>query len=150
MGHRICRVVSFKETAPFTLEIVFSDGASRVIDFSPLLKGPLYGPLRDLSFFRRVQIDSVAHTLVRPNGADFDPATLYDWPECGPAFCEMARNWDAGQPAIAETRLGPSRMKAWPALPPRSAGPDAARPAAIPASNRGATGKMALVPFMLV
>jgi hypothetical protein len=36
------------------------------------------GPLRDQALFRQVRLDSEVHTLVWPNGADFDPATLHD------------------------------------------------------------------------
>jgi hypothetical protein len=53
----------------------------------------LYGPLRDLELFNQVRIDSEAHTLVWPNGADFDPATLHDWPEYASEFRELARRW---------------------------------------------------------
>jgi len=31
--------------------------------------------------------------LVWPNGADFDPATLHDWPELGDELAAMARSW---------------------------------------------------------
>jgi len=31
--------------------------------------------------------------LVWPNGADFDPATLHDWPDYECAFQEMAQRW---------------------------------------------------------
>lgn len=47
MSHEICRVVSFEKVAPFTLKVVFDDGSSQVIDFRPVLKGELYGPLKD-------------------------------------------------------------------------------------------------------
>jgi hypothetical protein len=40
--------------------------------------------------FEQVKIDPEVHTLVWPNGADFDPATLHDWPEVGSAFEAMA------------------------------------------------------------
>ena len=33
-------------------------------------------------------------TLAWPNGADFDPATLHDWPAHEQAFRELARRWD--------------------------------------------------------
>ena len=37
-------------------------------------------PLKDLSVFNQVRIDPEVRTLVWPNGADFDPAMLHDWP----------------------------------------------------------------------
>jgi hypothetical protein len=65
----------------------------RTIDFSPVLHGDIYGPLRDPALFNAVRIDADAHTLFRPNGADFDPATLHDWPELGDKLAAMARIW---------------------------------------------------------
>jgi hypothetical protein len=58
------------------------------------LAGNLYRPLRDLALFSQVQIDPEAHTLVWPNGADFDPATLHDWPTHAEALATRARQWD--------------------------------------------------------
>lgn len=93
MRHRICRVNFFTIAAPYTLRIEFDDDSRQVIDFSPVLAGKLFGPLKDLTLFNRVKIDPEVHTLVWPNGADFDPATLHDWPEVGAAFAEKTRNW---------------------------------------------------------
>lgn len=39
-----------------------------------VLAGDIYGPLHDPSVFASVEIDPEVHTLVWPNGADFDPA----------------------------------------------------------------------------
>ena len=61
--HPIHRVRSFRSVAPYTLLIAFDDGVEQRIDFRPILAGQLFGPLRDLSFFNQVQIDSDAHTL---------------------------------------------------------------------------------------
>ena len=95
MSHEIHRVIDFESVAPFTLRVAFEDGTSQVVDFRPVLHGELYGPLQNQVFFDRVQIDPEAHTLVWPNGADFDPATLYHWPEAGPALETLARTWVA-------------------------------------------------------
>jgi Protein of unknown function (DUF2442) len=95
MGHEIHRVVAFEKVAPFTLRVNFEDGISRIIDFRPILKGELYGPLQDSSLFDRVRIDSEVHTLVWPNGADFDPATLHNWPECATALKALTEKWDS-------------------------------------------------------
>ncbi|MCP5102575.1 MAG: DUF2442 domain-containing protein, partial [bacterium] len=45
MSHQIYKVVSFKVSAPYTLEVEFDDNATRQIDFRPILKGRLYAPL---------------------------------------------------------------------------------------------------------
>jgi hypothetical protein len=79
--------------APFTLLVSFADGVSREIDFSPILEGELYGPLRDLAMFNRVSLDPESDTLVWPNGADFDPATLHDWPMLIDDLKTMAGRW---------------------------------------------------------
>lgn len=97
MSHEICRVVSFEKMAPFTLKVVFDDGSSQVIDFRPVLKGELYGPLNDSLVFDQVRIDPEVHTLVWPNGADFDPAILHNWTESSPALKSLAEKWISGQ-----------------------------------------------------
>jgi hypothetical protein len=80
MRHAVCRVTSFAILGPYTLRVGFDDGLFRDIDFSPMLQGELYGPLNDRRLFEQVILDAEVHTLVWPNGADFDPATLHDWP----------------------------------------------------------------------
>ena len=94
MEHLLCRVHAFKIVAPWTISVEFDDASRQVIDFKPVLKGELYGPLRDPALFNQVSIDADARTLVWPNGADFDPATLHDWPRCASAFAEMASRWE--------------------------------------------------------
>lgn len=97
MSHRICRVTAFKHVGPYTLEVFFDDDTSQVIDFQDVLEGEMYGPLRDLALFNQVAIDPEAHTLVWPNGADFDPATLHDWPEHERAMKDMAKRWSLAE-----------------------------------------------------
>lgn len=97
MTHPIYRVRSFEIVSAYTLRVRFDDNAEQTIDFRPILAGELYGPLRDLKLFNQVQIDREVHTLVWPNGADFDPATLHDWPTHEQAFRELARRWEPVQ-----------------------------------------------------
>ena len=93
MIHPIYRVVSFAIVAPYTLRVTFDDTTTQIIDFSPMLAGELYGSLRDVSLFNQVQLDPAVQTLVWPNGADFDPATLHDWPEHLEEMKTLARQW---------------------------------------------------------
>ena len=102
MAHEICRVSSFEKIAPFTLNIQFDDGTSQTIDFRPVLEGELYGPLQDPTVFAQVQIDPEVHTLVWPNGADFDPAILHNWPESGPALKALAARWPSSKHGLRE------------------------------------------------
>ena len=95
MSHPIYRVRSFEIVAPYTLRVRFDDNTEQTIDFRPVLAGELYGPLRNLELFNQVRIDSEVETLVWPNGADFDPATLHEWPANEQAFRELARRWEA-------------------------------------------------------
>lgn len=94
MSHPIYRVESFEIVAPYTLRLRFDDDAEQVINFRPVLAGEMYGPLRDLSLFERVRIDPEVRTLVWPNGADFDPATLHDWPDHAAALKACAERWE--------------------------------------------------------
>ena len=93
MAHPIVRVRSFEVVGSYSLRVLFDDGTAQAIDFEPVLAGELYGPLRDPDVFRSVRLDPEAHTLVWPNGADFDPATLHDWPAHAEEFTRRAREW---------------------------------------------------------
>ena len=97
MSHRIYRVESFEVISAYTLRVRFDDGTEQTIDFQPILAGELYGPLREQALFNQVQIDPEVRTLVWPNGADFDPATLHDWPEQAEAMKIMAQKWESVQ-----------------------------------------------------
>ncbi len=94
MKHPIHRVKTFEIVAAYTLRVRFEDDTEQTIDFHPMLAGELYGPLRELSLFNEVTIDSEVHTLVWPNGADFDPATLHDWPAYAAELRERSKRWE--------------------------------------------------------
>ncbi|MGD1103905.1 MAG: DUF2442 domain-containing protein [Terriglobia bacterium] len=93
MSHPIHRVVGFEIVPPYTLRVRFEDAMVQTINFEPVLAGELYAPLSDLKLFNRVSIDPEVHTLVWPNRADFDPATLHDWPHHEQALLERAKRW---------------------------------------------------------
>jgi hypothetical protein len=75
VAHPIHRVKEFEVVGPYRVRI---------------------GRLRDLAVFNAVSLDREIHTLVWPNGADFDPATLHDWPEHEAAMVALARQWAEG------------------------------------------------------
>jgi len=92
--HPIYRVCDVTILAPYTLRVSFDDGTAQTIDFQAVLAGELFAPLRDLALFNKVCVDTEVHTLCWPNGADFDPATLHDWPEHVEALSARAKKWE--------------------------------------------------------
>ena len=95
MGHPVHKVKGFEIVGPYRLRIEFTDGLVRTIDFRSILEGELYAPLQDVELFNAVEVDREAHTLVWPNGADFDPATLHDWPDHEASMIALAQRWAA-------------------------------------------------------
>ena len=93
MDHSVCRVVEFQILRPYTLYVKFDDGEEREIDFRSVLMGQVYGALQDEKLFNQVEINPEVHTFVWPNGADFDPETLHDWPKYDDEMKRMARQW---------------------------------------------------------
>jgi hypothetical protein len=94
MFHPIYRVTSYEIIAPYILRVAFDDNTMQDINFEPVLTGPIFGALRDLALFNQVHIDPEVHTLVWPNGADFDPATLHDWPDVVDELVDRTRRWE--------------------------------------------------------
>jgi len=109
MTHPIYRVAHFDIIGPYTLAVAFGDGTEQRIDFRPVLNGVLFGPLRDLAIFNAVALDPDAGTLVWPNGADFDPAALHDWPRICEELAARAREWT--EAAIAGSPRPDRRME---------------------------------------
>jgi len=95
MKHPIYKVQSVRVIGPYTLEIGFDDDSKQTINFLPVLAGELYRPLRDQNIFNQVKVDPEVNTLVWPNGADFDPATLHDWPKYEKELTVRARQWES-------------------------------------------------------
>ena len=103
MHQAIHRVTGVQIVGAYTLEVEFADGTVKSIDFRPVMVGEMYGPLLDRSLFDQVKVDPEVHTLVRPNGADFDPATLHNWPIHEKALRERADRWSMAYPSGAGT-----------------------------------------------
>ena len=92
--HPIFRVRSFQVDGPYVLRVQFDDDSERVINFEQVLAGELYAPLLDPVLFNQVSIDPEIQTLGWPNGADFDPAMLHDWPLYEKDLIARAKKWE--------------------------------------------------------
>ncbi len=72
----ILRIIEVRVVGPQTLFLRFNDGAEGDVDVAPLLKGPVFEPVRNSAFFERAELDPVSGTVAWPNGADFAPEAL--------------------------------------------------------------------------
>lgn len=93
MWHPLIDVISYRYLEDYRVWVKFEDGVEQTIDFAPVLEGELFGPLRDLELFRQVSLNQEIGTLVWPNGADFDPWTLHEWPAVVQELSARARAW---------------------------------------------------------
>jgi hypothetical protein len=74
----IPRVTKVEPLDGHRLRLAFKDGLRGDVDLSYLVGlGPIFEPLRDLEYFRRVRVDRAIGTIVWPNGADVAPETLH-------------------------------------------------------------------------
>ena len=62
----------------YKLAIRFENDEVRVVDLAGHLDGPIFKPLKDLSFFRQFTVNHDIDTVVWPNGADYSPDFLYE------------------------------------------------------------------------
>ena len=82
-------IISYEPIGSHALRLCFADGTRREIDFLPVLGGWLQ-PLRDPDYFSRVRLNE-AGNLEWPNGEDFNPEALHDWPRFESLYVEDAR-----------------------------------------------------------
>jgi len=59
------------------LRLRFSDGVVGEVDLRDELRGPVFGPLHDPTYFAGVRVSRSAGTVVWPNAADIAPETLH-------------------------------------------------------------------------
>jgi len=73
------RITGVRYLKDYWLELTFSDGQVAKLDFRERIigRGGVFTALENLDFFRQVQVDPEAKTLVWPNGVDFCPDVLY-------------------------------------------------------------------------
>lgn len=60
-------VVEARYVRDHVVWLKFQDGTTGEVDLAPELEGPIFAPLRDLEFFKQLQVDPELHTLVWPN-----------------------------------------------------------------------------------
>jgi len=62
----------------YKVKIRFENEEVRIVDLSDHLDGPVFEPLRDVSYFKQFKVNPDIDTVVWPNDADFSPDFLYE------------------------------------------------------------------------
>lgn len=91
--HEIHYIEDVKVVGDHALELTFEDGLTKRVDLSNTFWGELFHPLEDPKYFRQVALNPEVRTIEWPNGADFDPDTLYHWEENVDWFKQRAKEF---------------------------------------------------------
>ncbi|MCP3938896.1 MAG: DUF2442 domain-containing protein [Actinomycetia bacterium] len=62
------------------LRLTFVDGLVGDVDLTPKFEGalgPMFEPLRDITYFAQATVDEELRTVIWPNGADLAPDVLH-------------------------------------------------------------------------
>lgn len=70
------KVLEVRPQPGYVLELTFEDGVSGQICIKDRLFGPMFEPLKDPEYFRRVYVDEFG-AVCWPNQADLAPDALY-------------------------------------------------------------------------
>ena len=70
-------VLEARHVRDYVVWLRFRDGTAGEIDLRPVLRGPVFEPLKDLEVFREFFIHPEFETLTWPNGADVSPEYLH-------------------------------------------------------------------------
>jgi hypothetical protein len=62
----------------YKLQVRFDNEEVRTVELKDHLDGPIFEPLKDLSYFKQFEVNHDIDTIVWPNGADFSPDFLYE------------------------------------------------------------------------
>jgi len=70
-------VTAVEVIGDYRLRLTFEDGTVGDVDFSDRELRSVFEPLRDPSYFARVELDPEAGTIAWPDGLDMAPEPLY-------------------------------------------------------------------------
>lgn len=91
----ILHIVKAVVCGDHALRLEFNDGTVKRVDVRPLLRGPIFEPLLDPSFFARMELDAEFGVVKWPNGADFAPEALHELANLAPVESRWYGHADA-------------------------------------------------------
>ena len=80
-------IKDFNVIGDYTIKLTFSDGKQQTINLEPVIGKGWLASLKDAEYFKQVKLNDGGN-LEWPEGQDFNPEALYDWPEFEKAYIE--------------------------------------------------------------
>ncbi|WP_444895730.1 DUF2442 domain-containing protein [Microbulbifer sp. SSSA005] len=80
-------IKSFNIIGDYTIELHFADGKKQTINFEPVIGKGWMTSLKDQAYFKKVKLNDGGN-LEWPEGQDFNPEALYDWPRFEQAYID--------------------------------------------------------------
>ena len=74
----ILHITDAKHLQDYQVWLKFNDDLEGIVDLSKELWGSMFEPLKDLSLFSQVKLDTELDTITWPNGADLAPEFLHE------------------------------------------------------------------------
>ena len=74
----ILHITDAKYLQNYQVRLKFNDDVEGIVDLSNELWGSMFEPLKDLSLFSQVRLDSELDTITWPNGADLATEFLHE------------------------------------------------------------------------
>lgn len=71
-------VIEAKYLTDYKLWLKFNNGVVGEVDLKNDIWGPAFEPLKEISFFKQIEVSKVMGTVVWPNEVDFAPEFLLD------------------------------------------------------------------------
>ncbi len=78
LGFIMHYVIDVTYLSEYKLKLRFDDDSAKIVDLESYLDGPIFEPLKNIDFFRKVTVNPDIDTIVWPNNADFAPEFLYE------------------------------------------------------------------------
>jgi hypothetical protein len=73
--HSVKKVKYLEE---YKIILTFEDKKNKLVDLKDHLEGEIFEPLKDISYFKQIYLNTDIDTIMWDNGADMSPDFLYE------------------------------------------------------------------------
>ena len=71
-------IIEANYVSDYKIKVRFENNEEKLVDLAPHLDGPIFEPLKDVTYFREFSVNQDIDTIAWPNHADFSPEFLFE------------------------------------------------------------------------